>query len=284
MKYQKTWLTKLGLLTGFLFFSITVSKAIDFSKNDLIVLDTTEIDTLIYLCGDSIALFGQTFTESGIYEIFQEGPADMDTLIFLELVESNLGGFSVSPSDTTICFGESLNCTLVDENGDLLTSASSILWSESAWFECDTCAATIFQGLDTMVYRVDFLDENGCPQGFSGTYISERDADCFLDRVVIPNAFRPNSQVDDVNKTFGPIYYKSAQKLDFMRIYNRWGEVVFETNFELEERGTWDGNLKSDLGGHTSPAPMDVYYYDLVVFCPSVNKYRSFKGEVTLIR
>ena len=283
MSYLICRFLKIGTVLAVLFLNITDLKAINLVNDYSMSLDTTEVDSLLFLCDDTISIFGETFSEPGIYEVFQDGPADMDTLYILELVESGLAGFSVSPSDTTVCFGESVACVLLDSGGDTLSSASSINWYESSWFDCDTCFATSFQGLDTMEYSVEFLDANGCLQSLSGTYISERDSDCFLDRVSVPNAFRPNSVVDDANKTFGPIYFKSAQKLERMSIYNRWGELVYETGFGDTDRGVWDGNINLRNGG-IAPAPMDVYYYDLVVFCPSVNKNRAFRGELMLIR
>lgn len=281
MRYLNYNTARIGIVFIFFLLNNIGLKAVDSNWNNTTVIDTTEVDTLMFLCGDTLFAFGETFTESGVYQIFQQG--DMDTLIILELQDSDLGSFSVSPSDTTVCFGETLDCFITDSSGNLATSLSSILWSQSAWFSCDTCVQTTFEGLDTMMYQVEFLDANGCPQSLSGTYISERDSNCFLDRVAVPNAFRPGSQVADENKTFGPIYFKSAQKLDYMKVYNRWGELVFDTSFEQEERGVWDGTIRTSSGSFV-PAPMDVYYYDLVVFCPSVNKYRAFNGQVALIR
>ena len=284
MRYLNNRILTLGFLYVLFLINLPSAKAISLDVNQGLAMDTTEIDSLMFICEDTLFAFGESFTEEGLYEIFQEGSMGMDTLIILEVQFSNLGGFSVSPSDTTVCFGESIDCFIADAAGNPIDFASDVQWSQSAWFSCDTCIVTSFEGLDTMEYQVEFVDANGCQQNLSGTYISERDDECFLDRVAVPNAFRPGSQVSDDNQTFGPIYYKSAQKLDYMKIYNRWGELVYQTSFEEEERGAWDGMIQSSSGGETVAAPMDVYIYDLVVFCPSVNKFRAFKGEVTLIR
>ena len=58
----------------------------------------------------------------------------------------------------------------------------------------------------------------------------------------IPNAFTPDG--DQFNETFQPVFESGFDPYDFhMTIYNRWGEVVFETfNAEIGWNGTY-GNL-----------------------------------------
>lgn len=86
----------------------------------------------------------------------------------------------------------------------------------------------------------------------------------------VPNAFTPrrfgvNSIVQV--KGFG------IAKMTF-RIYNRWGEKVFETN---NTKAGWDGTYKGAL------QPMDVYAYTLdVVFFDGTKAART--GDITLIR
>ena len=88
--------------------------------------------------------------------------------------------------------------------------------------------------------------------------------------VDVPNAFTPgrsgtNSIV--LVKGFG------IAKMMF-RIYNRWGEKVFETTNQLQG---WDGTYKGAL------QPMDVYAYTLEVEFSDGTKARK-KGDITLIR
>lgn len=89
-------------------------------------------------------------------------------------------------------------------------------------------------------------------------------------QVDVPNAFTPgrfgiNSIVQV--KGFG------ISKMIF-RIYNRWGEKVFETN---NTKSGWDGTYKGVL------QPMDVYAYTLdVVFSDGTKAIKT--GDITLIR
>ncbi len=68
--------------------------------------------------------------------------------------------------------------------------------------------------------------------------------------VHIPNAFSPNG--DGVNDAF-QVFGDHCARGDFLKIYNRWGEVVFETQAPFAE--FWDG-LQPD-----KRAPQGVYTY-----------------------
>ena len=57
--------------------------------------------------------------------------------------------------------------------------------------------------------------------------------------IYIPNSFTPNG--DGLNDTFGA--QGEAIKEFTMQVYNRWGEVVFETNnYHQQWDGMFDGN------------------------------------------
>ena len=95
--------------------------------------------------------------------------------------------------------------------------------------------------------------------------------DCYLN---IPNSFSPNA--DGRNDYFIPRQLLSAGLKEFsLKIFNRWGELIFETN-NLDGRG-WDGKY----GGVDQPLGVYVYLID----AQWNNNYRnSFKGNVTLLR
>jgi len=86
----------------------------------------------------------------------------------------------------------------------------------------------------------------------------------------VPNAFTPNG--DGKNELFYVRGY-GISKMN-LRIYNRWGQVVFET--DIQEIG-WDGKFKG------SPQPMDAYAYTLTVEFGDGTKLTK-KGDLTLIR
>lgn len=86
----------------------------------------------------------------------------------------------------------------------------------------------------------------------------------------IPNTFTPDG--DNINDKFGA-YGTGITKFN-MRIYNRWGEIIFEAN-SLEDR--WNGYYRGDI------CQDDVYVYQLRY--EGVNyKSRYIYGRVLLIK
>lgn len=89
--------------------------------------------------------------------------------------------------------------------------------------------------------------------------------------IMVPNAFTPDG--DGVNRTFKPVLYKPQNY--FMYIYNRWGELMFQSeSFEAE----WDGNY----GGE--PAPDGVYLWYIRYYEYDTGLLKDIRGTVTLLR
>lgn len=102
--------------------------------------------------------------------------------------------------------------------------------------------------------------------------------DCSLpvfDSIIIPNAFSPNG--DEINDIFNPNIKGYSRKL--MQVYNRWGELIFETN---DETKGWDGTYKTNF------VQQDVYLVMIKLQSKSTqnrtNPIRFWKGMVQLIR
>jgi gliding motility-associated-like protein len=86
----------------------------------------------------------------------------------------------------------------------------------------------------------------------------------------VPNAFTPNDDgKNDVFLIYGP-NFKSMK----MRIYNQWGQIVFES---AEARQGWDGRMN----GVKQPSGVYAYYLEVVLFD---GRKQVYKGSVTLIR
>lgn len=95
-------------------------------------------------------------------------------------------------------------------------------------------------------------------------------AGCLEDDVFVPNTFTPNG--DGVNDVFKVKGIKLEEV--YFSIYNRWGELVFETN-DLSKG--WDGKYKG------KQADVGVFGWYLKAKC--LNGEETFKkGNVTLIR
>ncbi|MBM3404009.1 MAG: T9SS type B sorting domain-containing protein [Bacteroidetes bacterium] len=93
----------------------------------------------------------------------------------------------------------------------------------------------------------------------------------------IPNAFTPNN--DGLNDTFKVIGQLTEGIRFSMVIYNRWGELIFESTDIMKG---WDGTKAG------KPCPSDVYSWKVVIgfFNESIIQKEDvvFKGTVTLLR
>lgn len=118
------------------------------------------------------------------------------------------------------------------------------------------------------IYQLTVFTE---PLGCNTTEVITINKDCYID---IPNAFTPNN--DGVNDYFFPRQLLSQKVTAFnMKIFNRWGQIIFETD-KTDGRG-WDGKLNN------TEQPQGVYVY-LVDVQLDGRIEEHYQGNVTLIR
>src|SRR5690606_9996975 len=95
--------------------------------------------------------------------------------------------------------------------------------------------------------------------------------DCYID---IPNAFTPNG--DGHNDYFFPRQLLSENVSQFrMQVFNRWGQLIFESD-RPDGRG-WDGRFNGKA------QPTGVYLYRIDVTFSNGSK-ENYQGNMTLIR
>ena len=145
-------------------------------------------------------------------------------------------------------------------------------WTPVSGLSCANCAQPQFTASRNIVYRVEADNEGACP----ATDEVEVEARCLANEIFVPNTFSPNG--DGRNDRFYPQGLGVAG-IKHMRIFNRWGELVFEkTNFSSNDPSQgWDGTYKGKI---LSP---DVFVYMIDVLC-SNNQFQELKGNVTLLR
>lgn len=167
----------------------------------------------------------------------------------------------LSYSDTSIIIGEyiDLNATA----GDNLNYA----WFPDEGLSCTTCPNPRAQPLKNTQYIVSISDPFGC-FSFSDTLFIEVIEKYSLE---VPNAFSPNG---DGNNDI--VYAKGwgLKKLLAFKIYNRFGELVFESN--KFDHG-WDGTYKGE------PQNMETYVFTVEAETYS-GKILSKKGNITLLK
>ena len=92
--------------------------------------------------------------------------------------------------------------------------------------------------------------------------------------VYTPNAFRPGSDIFE-NREFMPVGVGVDPEKFQLQIFNRWGEMIFESNSPEHK---WDGTIKNN-----KPAPMGNYIWK-AEFADIQGFQHSVKGQIMLIR
>ncbi len=198
------------------------------------------------------------FESAGIYTVSVEAfyRACPDTSAARQVIIFGYPSINLGP-DTTICDG-STGITLAD-NLNAGNPQARWLWSDGA--------TTPYASVVSPGYYYATVTVAGCSA--TDTVLVENG--CFLH---IPNAFTPNG--DGSNDYFLPRPLLGRGLATFtMNIYNRWGELIFETH-NTEGRG-WDGRFNDVM------QPEGVYIYVIEASFIDGEKERH-KGNVTLLK
>jgi gliding motility-associated-like protein len=156
----------------------------------------------------------------------------------------------------------------------ILTAASSdpnaiITWYHNGEVICENCLEYTVGPSLNMSYMVVVEDENGCSNA-DVIDVNINDA-CSLSNFEIPNIISPNG--DGYNDKF-EIKYEGVNEVSLLRIYNRWGELVYETE---DISIFWDGTFK---GQHLNPG---VYIYYLEGLCLDDEAFTK-TGNITILK
>lgn len=148
----------------------------------------------------------------------------------------------------------------------------SYLWKPSTTLSCGDCPQPVATPKFTTTYNISVVDSNGCKNNSDVTVI----VTCQGADIFVPNTFSPNGDgSNDVLYVRG----KGLDRVKSLRIFNRWGQVVFEQqNFPVNNSMYgWNGSYK---GNKALP---DVYVYQIEIFCENSEVMR-FEGNVALIQ
>ena len=149
---------------------------------------------------------------------------------------------------------------------NLSINATSYLWQfGDNSTSTETNPVHLFNNSGSFNTCLEAYNSDGCPAKICKSVLSD-----IVPIIGIPSAFSPNN--DGSNDI---LYVKGAaiSTLD-LRIWNRWGQMVFETT-DIEKG--WDGTFAGQ------PQPIDAYAYVLIVtFIDGTGK--TLKGNITLLR
>ncbi len=214
------------------------------------------------------------------------------------IVRGNNAGscFPNTTGSVTIAVGDTLHIslgidTVVLQGGTILPLNPSVVngpvaswaWTSStgstAGLSCNNCGNPIATVGDKVCYQVDATSVYGCKASTDICIIPF----CEASQVFIPNAFTPDG--NGINDFFY-ITAVGIEKVLSLRVFNRWGQVVFErSGFKPDPIGTLTPNTLTSWNGKINgvTAPTEVYVYTCEVVCANGTKF-TYKGNVALIK
>ncbi|HWB62635.1 MAG TPA: gliding motility-associated C-terminal domain-containing protein [Chitinophagales bacterium] len=171
---------------------------------------------------------------------------------------------SINPDTVNLPLGQSQQVMALYENADNVSYA----WYPYEGLSCIDCPNPVVTTYYPMEYKltVSMQKANATCYGYATLHAN-------VDQAVpiyIPNAFSPNG---DGNNDEFKVYGEAIKAFD-MKIFDRWGEMVYSSNNALTG---WDGSYKGE------PAPQGIYTYQLtIVLLDNVTIHKM--GSLTLLR
>ncbi|MBI1836776.1 MAG: gliding motility-associated C-terminal domain-containing protein, partial [Flavobacteriia bacterium] len=170
---------------------------------------------------------------------------------------------STSPN-TTYCVGESI----VDMTANSSASGTLIWYSDEDMLDSIGTGTNYMPLSSSSAYFVTETNSIGCKSEPSQITINVINCE-----VIFPTAFTPDG--DKVNDTWIVENLDNVYPNSVVRIFNRWGNIVFESEAGKYEQYPWDGKINGDN------LPVASYYFSIEF---NDNKTETKKGIVTIIR
>ena len=204
--------------------------------------------------------------EPGFYELMASDEIGCSQSLSF-LVENFIPPTASIQSIESIIFGDSIQ--LMPKT--TAQKIDSILWTPDQYLSCNNCLHPFASPPNDFTYFLTLITEEGC--------VMKTDISFKVDHnysIYIPNAFSPNR--DGINDYFTVYAGGAVERIQSLRVYDRWGEQVFEKeNFPHNvEREGWDGAFRSEK----MQVGVFVYYAEILLRSGEVV---FEKGDVTLI-
>ncbi len=176
------------------------------------------------------------------------------------------------PPSGTILAGDSYQLYAITTNPEAFTTYSYTWAPADTTLSCVDCPRPLASPLVTTTYTVVASSREGCEAKAEVTV----NIICESSQVFIPNSFTPNG--DGLNDHFY-VSGKGIARVKSMQVYNRWGQLVYESNGMPANDNTqgWDGTFNGTM---LSP---DVFVYRIVAECASGETF-SFQGDISIVR
>lgn len=200
------------------------------------------------------------------YEIIAEDIYGCQDTVSVNVLEPPLLAVGL-PFDTSIQLGVSVPLNIALSG----LPPVSWTWSDTSYLSCLNCTDPIaIKPLETIRYVLTIVDENGC--------VASDDMLITIDPTV--NVYIPNAMgVSDGNNRFIISFGPAVQKVNYLRIFDRWGSLLHDVSnaFPGDASLEWDGRHNGAL---VNPGVF-VWIMELELVDGTVLQK---KGDLTVIR
>jgi gliding motility-associated-like protein len=225
-----------------------------------------------------IGYFIPVFAGRHLINIIEQGPAGctLDTAVTVSeppplVIRFDTLNLQNQLSKILVGLGDSVRIN------PLITSAlpiDSVSWTPKTFlsFRSDPLRPYT-RPLDDITYKLTIVDVNGCTATESIFVELDRNRNIF-----IPNIFSPNG--DDRNDYFGVFNGPGVKMINFIRIFDRWGELMFTKGKVLPGTDVsqgWDGSFRGKIVDN------GVFVYLIEVEFEDGQKL-LYRGDVTVAR
>ncbi len=185
---------------------------------------------------------GNNYTTAGTYQVTLNRVSGCDSIATLVLtVDQNLAGIRYPTVTTSANVPTPLQARNLGAN-------YTYLWTPASGLNDATVFNPIFDYTLGLEYNIEITSASGC--NFTDTLLVQlgtANPNAIASDLYVPNAWTPNG--DGVNDKLFPLT-QNVKTLNFFRVFNRWGQLMFETN--VIGNG-WDGVFNG------KPMMMDTY-------------------------
>jgi gliding motility-associated-like protein len=143
-----------------------------------------------------------------------------------------------------------------------------------AYFWSNGAVSEDLLNVSSGLYTLELIDDNECI--VLEQIIIQNDLECDNEQVMIyvPNSFSPG-YADGVNDEFFPVISGGTISDYEFYIFNRWGELIFNSIVEGEK---WDGRFQGEM------SPQEVYVWKITFVDDGLLEWNQYNGHVVLLR
>ncbi len=154
-------------------------------------------------------------------------PASFNTIQNSVVIDAPLPGIRYPVKDAVINYPLKLQARVF---------GSSILWSPQINLDNPKIYTPVFKGLTDQLYTIQIKTTSGC------VTVDTQMVKTFKKiEIYVPTVFTPNG--DGLNDYLRPVLM-GFKKVNYFRVYNRWGQLLFQMNSDLPG---WNGMIKGVL-------------------------------------